>query len=165
MIRLIVAMDQMGGIAKQGYTPWSIPMDMAYFVTQTKSHGGKVLVGGITFRNSLKGKPLKGRTMYLLTKSDQAVDGVQIVHDLETWLKDQGTEDVWVIGGANVFSQVMAADLADELFITHIDADLHCDQFFPDYKEKFQLVSQSEPKEQNGFRFTFARYVRAKSTP
>jgi len=160
MIRLIVAMDRKRGIARHGSRPWDIPDDMAYFVEQTKSHGGVVLVGGTTFRNDLKGKPLAQRITYVLTKNNQPIHGVQLVHDLRRWFAGLGNQDVWVIGGANVYEQVMKADLADELYITQIDADLDCDQFFPEYEAKFHLDSQSEPHEQNGFHFTYSRYTR-----
>jgi dihydrofolate reductase len=135
MIRLIVAIDRKRGIAKHGYQPWYIPDDEAYFIRQSKSYGGNVLVGGTTFRDSFKSKPLSERTS----------------------LKDQ---DIWVVGGASVYTQVIDAGLADELYITHIDADFGCDQFFPEYESKFHLSSQNEPSEQNGFHFTYARYTR-----
>jgi dihydrofolate reductase len=161
MIRLIVAMDQKRGIAKQGQTPWDIPNDMAYFVTHTKSYGGNILVGGTTFRNGLKNKPLAGRTTFLLTRSEQPIAGVQLVHDLTPWLVAMEKQDVWVIGGASVYEQILEQDKADELYITHIDADLDCDQFFPPYQSKFRLQSQSQPQEQNGFHYIFSVYVRS----
>jgi dihydrofolate reductase len=65
-----------------------------------------------------------------------------------------------VSGGAQIFEEIMKAGKADELYITHIDADFGCDQFFPEYKTNFKLVKQSERREQNGFTFTYARYVR-----
>lgn len=160
MIRAIVAIDRKLGIAKHGYTPWSIPDDMANFVKLTKSYEGNVLVGGTTFRNTLHSKPLEGRTTYLLTNKEQPVVGVQLVHDLESWLTTMGDTDIWVIGGATVYEQVLAADVVNELYITHIDADFGCDQFFPEYQSKFRLAHQSEPKEQNGFHYTFSTYTR-----
>jgi len=158
MIRLIVAMDSKRGIAKRGFQPWYIPDDEAYFITQSKSHGGNVLVGGTTFRDSFKNKPLVERSTYLLTRNEQPVSGVELVHDLNKWLEGLGNKDVWVVGGASVYQQVIDAGKADELYITQIVADFGCDQFFPEYEEKFRLVNQSEPRSQNGFHFTHNRY-------
>ena len=160
MIRLIVALDRKQGIAKHGYQPWFIPDDEAYFINQTKSLGGIVLVGGTTFRDSFKSKPLADRTTYLLTRNEQEIVGVQLVNDIEKWLASEVNVDVWVVGGASVFKQVMEANKADELYITHIDADFGCDQFFPEYENYFRLVSQSKPQEQNGFHYTFSTYTR-----
>jgi dihydrofolate reductase len=159
MIRLIVAMDRQRGIAKNGSRPWSLTEDMAYFARQTKSHGGTVLVGGATFRGDLKGKALAERTTYLLTKDSQPIEGVQLVHDLGTWLAGL-QRDIWVVGGGSVYQQIVDSNQADELYITQIDADFGCDQFFPEYEEKFRLHSQSEPHSQNGFRFTYNCYTK-----
>jgi dihydrofolate reductase len=159
MIRLIVAIDRKRGIAKHGYQPWYIPDDEAYFVRQSKSHGGQVLVGGTTYRDSFKNKPLEGRTTYLLTRDTHPIADVHLVHDLSSWLAQQH-EDIWVVGGSSVYQQVIDAGQADELYITHIDADFACDQFFPEYESKFRLKSQSEPQTENGFTFTYATYQR-----
>jgi len=160
MIRLIVAIDSKRGIAKHGFQPWYIPDDDAYFITQTKSRGGNVLVGGTTFRDSFKNKPLVERTTYLLTRNEQPIDGVELVHDLNTWLEGRGNKDVWVVGGSSVYQQVIDTGKADELYITQIEANFGCDQFFPEYEEKFRLISQSERRTQNGFHFTYNCYTK-----
>jgi dihydrofolate reductase len=160
MIRLIVAIDRQRGLAKHGILPWYIPEDEQYFTDQTKTHGGHVLTGGTTFRKTYKGRPLADRKNYILTHKDEPIKGVEVVHDLTKFLKDSRTKDLWVAGGAEVFAQIMQAGKADELYITHIDADFRCDQFFPDYEKDFKLAKQTEPHHQNGFTFTYAQYVK-----
>lgn len=160
MIRLIAAIDQKRGIAKHGFQPWYIPDDEAYFARQTKTHGGNVLVGGTTYRDSFKSKPLTERTTYLLTRSHEAINGVQLVHDLEQWITSRSNQDIWVVGGASVYRQIIDNNQADELYLTFIEADFGCDQFFPEYQANFQLLSQSEPHDQNGFHFSYACYSR-----
>ena len=161
MIRLIVAADRKLGLAKGGLQPWYIPEDEQYFTDQTKKYGGHVLYGKRTFELSLLQRPLAGRQNYLLTHDRAAVDGVQVVNDLNKFLADFRDQDLWVIGGANLFSQVMQAGKADELYITHIQADFGCNQFFPAYEQAFKLADQSDLREQNGFIFTFARYAKS----
>jgi dihydrofolate reductase len=156
-MRLIVACDRKRGMAKRGFQPWYIPEDEKYFTDQTKSLGGIVLVGNTTFK-TFHG-PLAGRENYILTRHDTMIKGVHVVHDLATFLEDFKDKDVWVVGGAAVFDQVMQAGNADILYITHIDADFGCDQFFPDYDNGFTLAEQTETREQNGFTFTYAKYV------
>jgi dihydrofolate reductase len=159
MNRLIVAIDRQRGLAKKGYMPWYIPEDEAYFTEQTKSLGGITLTGKKTFL-TFQG-PLKERENYILTHDKTPIQGVTLIHDLDKFLTDFADKDVWVVGGAKVFEQVMQAGKADELYITHIDADFNCDQFFPDYKDEFILKEQSEELEQNGFRFRYAIYTKA----
>jgi dihydrofolate reductase len=159
MIRLIAAIDRKRGIAKHGGLPWSIPEDGQYFTDQTKTHGGHVLTGGTTFRDTYKGRPLTDRQNYILTRDDTPIPDVTLVHDLSKFLEEFTDKDLWVAGGAKVFEQVIEAGKADELYLTRIDADFACDQFFPEYKETFKLAEESEVHEQNGFHFTYAKYV------
>jgi dihydrofolate reductase len=156
MIRLIVAVDNMRGIAKHGFQPWHIPDDVAYFNEHTKSYGGDVLLGSTTYKTL--NEPLAGRQNYVLTHNKEPIEGAQVVNDLEKFLKDFQGKDLWIAGGANVFSQVIAASNADELYITHIEADFGCDQFFPEFEPGFVLMEQSDQHEQNGFIFRYAIY-------
>lgn len=159
MIRLIAAIDRERGIAKNGVMPWKIPEDEQYFTDQTKTFGGNVLSGGRTFREAYHNKPLADRNNYILTRRDDDLPGAIVVHDLSQLLTDFQDKDLWVSGGAEVFAEVMAAGRADELYLTHIDADFACDRFFPEYEETFRQVEKGEIREQNGFRFYYAKYV------
>lgn len=156
MIRLIAAIDNQKGMAKNGGQPWKIPDDEAYFTEQTKKYGGNILVGSTTFR-TFHG-PLVGRQNYVLTRHTEPIAGVTLVHELDKFLTDFANQDLWIVGGAEVFNAVLKAGKADELYITHINADLHCDQFFPDYETKFTLTNQSKTHQQNGFSFRYAVY-------
>ena len=164
MIRLIAAIDRRRGLAKHGILPWYIPEDEKYFTDQTKTHGGHVLTGSTTFKNTYKGKPLAGRQNYILTHHDEPIEGAELVHDLTKFLAGFQDKDLWVAGGAGVFEEVIKAGQADELYLTHIDADFRCDQFFPAYEKDFKLIEQTEPREQNGFHFTYARYARSQTS-
>ena len=160
MIRLIAAVDRKLGLAKKGIIPWYIPEDERYFTDQTKTHGGHVLTGITTFKNTYTHGPLAGRQNYILTHDKTPIEGVTLVHDLNKFLEDFQDKDLWVAGGAKVFEEVIQAGKANELYITHIDADFGCDQFFPAYEKDFKLAEQSELREQNGFIFTYARYIK-----
>jgi dihydrofolate reductase len=160
MIRLLAAADRKLGIAKKGVLPWCIPEDEQYFTNQTKSLGGHVLTGGVTFRITYHG-PLKDRHNYILTRSPAPIPGAEVVNDLKKFLEEFKQPDLWVAGGAAVFKEVMDLGFADMLYLTHIDADFGCDRFFPDFnKANYTLTNRSEPREQNGFRFYYAVYTR-----
>ena len=155
MIRLIAAIDQKRGIAKNDGMPWDLPDDEAYFTEQTKKFGGHVLTGGKTFRVAYKNKPLSGRHNYILTREQTPIEGVSLVHNLKDFLKGFKDKDLWVAGGANVFDQIIKLGLADELYLTLIDSDFECDQFFPEYKSKFHLTNQSEAQSHNGVSYKY----------
>lgn len=158
MIRLIVAMDQKQGIAKQGIQPWHIPEDAAYFRDQTKLYGGHVLVGSTTFKTFEH--PLSDRQNYVLTHDKNPIEGAMLVHDLHKFLNEFKDRDLWVGGGANVFAQVLEMNMADELLVTAIEADFGCNQFFPPIPANFEHAEQSDLREQNGFIFTYNRFVK-----
>lgn len=161
MNRLIAAVDRRRGIAKRNCIPWFIPEDEKYFTDQTKTFGGHNLIGKTTFL-TFKHGPLAGRHNYILTHTDEPITGVTLVHDVAGFLDDfQKTgRDLWVVGGAAVFETVMNLGRADELYLTHVDADFGCDRFFPAYENDYELIEQGESREQNGFRFYYARYVK-----
>jgi dihydrofolate reductase len=158
MIRLIAAIDRKRGIAKGGIQPWFIPEDECYFTDETKKYGAAVLVGSTTFKTFHE--PLAGRQNYVLTRDRTPIAGAETVNDLERFLKGLQGKDLWVVGGANVFAQVIEAGQADELYLTHIQADFGCNQFFPEYQQTFKLAEQTDLHEENGFIFSSARYTK-----
>lgn len=160
MIRLIAAIDRKHGIAKQNVIPWYIPEDETFFDSETKKFGGHVLTGGVTFRITYQGVPLADRHNYILTRENKAISGAKVINDLPSFLSEFKREDLWISGGAAVFQGVMELGYGDELLITHVDADFGCDRFFPSYEDTFKLIDRGKPREQNGFQYTYSRYVR-----
>jgi dihydrofolate reductase len=161
MNRLIIAIDRKRGLAKKGYMPWNIPEDEKYFTDKTKTLGGHVLSGGVTFRVAYHSNPLADRQNYILTRDTKPIKGATVVNDLDKFLDEFEDKDLWIAGGAAVFEQVMKAGRAEEIYVTKIDADFGCDQFFPEYEKDFVLSEQSEPREQNGFHFSYQIYKKA----
>lgn len=152
MIRHIVAIDSKRGIAKNGVQPWNLPVDEHYFSEQTKLHGGIVLMGRKTF--DVVG-PLPDRQNFVLTRDASFVaEGVEPVHDLKSFLSDY--QDIWIIGGAQLYSETLS--IADVLYITEIDANFQCDVFYPEYSNRFEQISDSGPKLENGVSFSFKVY-------
>lgn len=155
MIRLIAAIDSKRGIAKGGLQPWHIPNDEKYFLDQTSKWGGEILMGRKTYE--VIGHPLADRKNYVVSQHAAAVNGAEVVTDLEAFLKTFG-RDLWIIGGASTFEQTLP--FADELYLTEIQADFGCDQFFPEYADKFMPFGEDPLQEQNGFIYKFAVYTK-----
>jgi dihydrofolate reductase len=158
MIRIIATVDRKLGLAKQGFQPWYIPEDVENFDQQTRLYGGNVLIGSTTFKTQYNQQPLEERQTYVLSHDKTPIEGVEVVNDLENFLKDWHDTDLWIIGGSNVFSQVIEQGQAGELCLTQIQADFGCNQYLANFSDKFVLVQQSELHEQNGFIFSFSVY-------
>lgn len=152
MIRLIAAVDNKNGLARDGLMPWDIPADLKRFRKLTKTHGANVLMGKKTYQPI--GHALVGRTTYVLTRHPKAnpPKNVIIVSDLDKFIAEFD-QDLWVMGGAQLFALTLSQ--ADEIYLTIIDHDFNCDIFFPDYKKRFEVVSSEEPIVQNGLSFTY----------
>jgi dihydrofolate reductase len=156
MIRIIAAVDTQRGLAKQGQIPWDLPSDRRYFATQTQRFGGRVLMGRKTFETI--GHPLLGRQNFVLSRHPQIKNGVEWVRDFRQFIEQQ-TDDLWVIGGASVYIQVLP--WAGELYLTQLAADFGCDLFFPDFNGSFELRHASQPSTENGITFGYNVYDRS----
>ncbi len=131
MITLIAAIAKNNCIGKNNTLPWNIPEDLKHFRELTK--GKTVLMGRKTFDSiiALIGKPLPNRQSIVITKQNDFVapDGVEIFHELDRALNDHANDDLWIIGGAQIYNETIAN--ADRLEITHINQTIDGDAFFP----------------------------------
>ena len=156
MIRFIVAIDSNNGIADEHGMPWQgkIPSDVAYYRGKIKNH--TYIIGYGTYAE-LK-NPISDTNVLVAThKTAKLRPGYKQVTDPLEYTKN-AKEDVWVGGGAIVFSQLF--DLADELYITQLEGDFHCSKFFPDFRTEFELMSSSKTHTENGINFSFQTWKR-----
>lgn len=109
------------------------------------------------------GRPLPSRKNIVVTRSDTfKADGVEISMSLENTLKKfkNSEEEVFVIGGGEIYKQSL--DLADKLYITHVDGeDKDADTFFPEIIPiLWNEVSHEEHKKdsENPIDYTFSIY-------
>ncbi len=160
-MKLIVNVDNEWNIGSEGDLVFPIREDMKFFRTTTS---GKVVVMGRKTLDSFPGgNPLKNRVNIVLTR-DKAFEreGAVITHSVEETLekiKEYNTEDVYVIGGAEIYK--MFLDYCDTAVVTHVDAVApKADKKFPDLsvRPEWVLTEKSEEKEEDGIRFTFCTY-------
>jgi dihydrofolate reductase len=75
-------------------------------------------------------RPLQGRENWVLTRDGQwAADGALRASSLESICQLHAGEDLWVAGGGEVYA--LALPLAQECFVTEIDADFSGDAWAP----------------------------------
>ena len=118
MLAMVLAMDVHGLIGNNNDLPWHFPEDLKYFKSLTIHH--HVLMGRKTFesiKNRL-GKPLPNRKNLVVTRQNLAIDGVQIIHDLESFLSQDHQDDIYIIGGKQIFD--FTIDMVDVLYVTHV---------------------------------------------
>ncbi|MEK7099620.1 MAG: dihydrofolate reductase [Patescibacteria group bacterium] len=157
MISLIAVMGaRTRAIGKDNDLLWRLPEELARFKRITLGH--PVIMGRKTWESiPEKFRPLPGRTNVVVTRdtSYEAV-GAEVAHSLEealTQAKSQsGSEEIFIIGGAQLYSEALSA--ADRLYLTLVDDDKEGEAFFPDYGAFMKIVEET-PGEENGIRYTF----------
>ncbi|WP_353111744.1 dihydrofolate reductase [Microbacterium sp.] len=153
---LIWAEARGGVIGASGGMPWHVPEDLAHFKETTM--GEPVVMGRKTWDSlSDRFRPLPGRKNIVITRQqDWSAEGARRASDVQDAVR--GLDRVWVIGGAEIFAQVIAD--ADRLEVTELDLEVAGDAYAPS-KEGWRLVSEGEwQTSRTGVRFRFLRYER-----
>ena len=134
IISLVVAVTRNGVIGRDGDLPWRLSSDLKRFKQLTL---GKPVVMGRKCYASI-GKPLPGRPNIVITR-DQSFsgDGLHVVHSFEEGMAiaealaaEIGVGEICVIGGGEIYR--LAMPVADVLYVTHIDVEIHGDTHFPE---------------------------------
>jgi dihydrofolate reductase len=165
-ISLIAAVTENGVIGRELDMPWKLSTDLKRFKALTM--GKPMIMGRKTFI-SVGERPLPGRPHIIISRNvDYRPDGVDVVSSLEAALdlaktkaKELGVDEVFVAGGGEIYAQSMP--FADRLYMTHIDARIDGDTYFPDIDlERFEKVEEtaSPAGEKDNYAVTFATYRR-----
>ncbi len=159
-MKAIVAVDQNWGIGCKGKLLVSIPADMKFFRSTTL--GKVVVMGRKTLESFPNGAPLKDRVNIVLTKNTNfEKQGVVVVHSVEELheeLKKYNSDDVYVIGGAAIYSQLI--DECDTAYVTKIDYTYEADAYFPnlDEKENWEVAVEGEEETYYDLEYYFVTY-------
>ena len=81
-------------------------------------------------------------------------EGVVLQTSIPDALRNYGSSDIFVIGGGEIYRQTI--DLADTLYITHIDKEVEGDTHFPVIDSKKWHKVSEDPHEG----YSFAVYKR-----
>jgi dihydrofolate reductase len=158
-VTLIAAVASNGVIGSNNDLPWRLPAEMRYFTQNTL--GKPVLMGRKTFESLPK--PLKDRTNIILSRTlEEAPEGCQLVRTIQEAVEKYGNEELMVIGGADIYSQML--DAADRILLTEIDHSFEGDAYFPHFDRKeWHLISRTPGilDEKNVWPYTFCVYERA----
>ncbi|WP_123624607.1 dihydrofolate reductase [Halorubrum sp. CSM-61] len=136
---IVAAVAENGVIGDRGGMPWHYPADLAHFKRLTTGH--PVIVGRATYESIADriGGPLPDRTSVVLTTRDLDLpEGAVVAGDIEEAVDlaaadaaDRGVAEVYVIGGATVYEQLL--DRADRMVLTEVPERPDGDTRFPDW--------------------------------
>lgn len=147
MVSIIVAMDEKRGIGKSNTLMWHIPDDLKRFKQLTTGH--PIIMGRKTFESI--GRVLPNRTNIIITRDPSfTVPEAIITHSLEEAFRQAqdkpGADEIFVIGGGQIFKEAMEKSFVDKLYLTLVKGDFGADTFFPNYAEFTKVVFDQEGK-------------------
>ncbi|HEY9775038.1 MAG TPA: dihydrofolate reductase [Planktothrix sp.] len=170
---LVVACDLNRGIGVNNQLPWRLRDDMKNFSSLTTGRNSNVgsqnavIMGRKTWQSiPAKFRPLPDRFNIVVT-SNINLDlppGVVSCKSLDDALKVATAHNcgqTFVIGGARIYEEAMEHPSCRRLYITEVFGKFECDVFFPLYKERFSLVEEQPPREENGIKYAFKVYEKA----
>lgn len=124
-MKIICAINNLDYIGKNGELMWRSSEDFKHFKKLTM--GGIMIVGATTFEKDLKGRQLPGRTTLVVGRNYlslwEAVKQATVEQRLHPYGGPDGRtlRDIWVIGGATIYKQLMP--LATEIHLSLINDD------------------------------------------
>lgn len=159
-LSLIAAMAENRVIGRDNRLPWHLPADLAHFKKVTM---GKPMIMGRKTWESLPGL-LPGREHIVVSRNpDYHAEGARVAGSLDEAiaLAGQNADEVVIIGGANLYAQVL--DRVERMYLTLIHDRVEGDAWFPAYDEQQWRVLAREdhpadPAQPLGYSFlTLAR--------
>ena len=157
-VYLILAMDKNRVIGTEGRLPWHLPADIAYFKEITQN---QVVVMGRKTHQSIE-RALPGRTNVVMSRQEDYVsEGCVIVHSVEELLTLFKGQELFVIGGVEIFKQFLPC--ARRRYITLIEHEFEGDSFFPEIDETVwveTLRKEGVKNKENPYTYYFLVYER-----
>ncbi|MCR2746720.1 dihydrofolate reductase [Limnobacter parvus] len=182
-VSIVAAIAKNGIIGIDNRLPWHLPEDLAFFKQTTL--GCPVLMGRKTYESI--NRPLPGRLNVVLTSNTDwqpapAKDGTpRNVIAYPTPLPSGSTtqiatatnlpnalqwlarfEQIFLIGGSNLYQQALEQNLVDELVLTEIHQNFDGDASFPQWdRERFTEVDRitNPATSERTWAFDFVKYA------
>lgn len=157
MIKIIAACDQNRVMGRQGKLPWNIPEDWTYFLEQTE---GGVLVMGRRCYEDFIDYAAQREVIGLSRNPHYQFEHARRAQSLSEalTLAGQSGKTIWVCGGYDIYKE--ALPLANELFLTEIDAQFEGDTHFPEWKDSFPEKRSVRTVQTKDFKITFSVYTK-----
>ncbi|MBD9483544.1 dihydrofolate reductase [Pseudomonas sp. PDM14] len=134
---LIAALAENRVIGRDNQLPWHLPADLKHFKAKTL---GKPIIMGRKTWDSL-GRPLPGRLNLVVSRQPGLqLEGAEVFPSLEAavqradeWAREQGVDELMLIGGAQLYGQGLAQ--ATRLYLTRVALQPEGDAWFPAFDE------------------------------
>lgn len=154
-ISIIVAAAENGVIGKDNQLLWKLSSDLKRFKNITTGH--YILMGRKTFESI--GKPLPNRTSLIISRNFSCESEncfvFKTINDALVFAAKHGQEEIFVVGGGEIYKQTMP--LANTIHLTIVHTEIEGDTHF-EYDDSNWKVLHSEfipEDEKNEFDTTY----------
>ena len=165
--KLITAISNNRGIGKGGSLPWRIKEDLRFFSKMTKGKGNNAVIMGRKTWESLGGRYLVGRDNLILssriqkneTIDEDVVKSFTTLETIDEYVHQKNYDEVWVIGGGEIYKKYLEIDKLDTCYITVIHKEYDCDTFFPHLDKKWNDVGKMQLSTSQDFEVVVEKFV------
>ena len=167
-LAIIVAQSKNRVIGVNNDLPWRLPKDLQYFKKVTL--GKPIIMGRKTFESI--GRALPGRTNIVISRNPEwvAPEGVKLVTSIdeaialaESIAVIDGSSELMIIGGAQIYKEAIKKDLIDQLDITLVHHEFEADAFFPEIDLNIWEETKREDfkaDEKNKYDYSFVSFTK-----
>ena len=161
MINIVVAYSENRVIGRANKLPWNIPEDLKRFKKLTTGH--TVIMGRKTCESIVKrlGHVLPNRRNIVISTTMPPAKGVEVIRSLKVALdlcKDD--DEVFILGGEQVFKQSLVIDAVDRIYATEIHAKFDGDTYFPKIDNAKWRRSANDKKSNGSYKYSFVTMER-----
>jgi len=103
-------------------------------------------------------KPLPKRDNFVLSSTIDKNEKPYILRnydDLDSLLRNNKYDDIWLIGGEQIYSSFIYTSYVKTIYYTYIDETFTCDTYFPVIPDNFNNVFKSHFYKENGLKYNF----------
>lgn len=164
---LIAAIGKNNELGSNNDLLWRLKSDMAFFKRTTLHH--RVIMGRKSWESlPVKFRPLPNRINVVISRNERfQLEGAHTFQTVEDAIADaKNTTDstTFIIGGGQIYSHCLHANLVDEMYLTHVDAAFaDADVFFPAIHAnewEQETIETIEANEDNQYAGRIVHYVK-----
>jgi dihydrofolate reductase len=159
IVSAVVAIAQNHAIGKDNKLLWHLPNDLKHFKNITSGH--TVIMGRKTYDSV--GKPLPNRRNIIITRQQIEIPGCEVVNSIDAALAlCADEEEVFIVGGAEIYKQAMP--LTDKIYLTIVHQDFDGDTYFPEIKANIWKETERkdhQPDDRHALPYSFITLERA----
>ncbi len=159
ILSVIAAVARNNVIGNENKLLWHMPADLKHFKSVTSGHS--VIMGRKTYESIGRALPNR-RNIVISRQAGYSAAGCEMSRSLDEAITAcKGEEEVFIIGGADIYRQALS--LSDRIYLTRVAADFKGDAYFPEINfSEWKMVETQHHKadEKNGFDYSFSTYHR-----